>query len=112
MKTPKLVTREFLVEQIAKHGAERIIGRCLVEIYKRQTDEEKSTEQTRFNNGIGFSGVDARVGSIAALYYMHHNTLQPWMVKVWSKVTSTGFPKICKYSNQLNQIANAKKQTV
>ncbi len=37
------------------------ILRAMHTIYQRQTADEQNTEQTRYTNGIGFTGVDAEL---------------------------------------------------
>jgi hypothetical protein len=106
MKKPKLVTRESLRELVAKDAA-KVVARALIVIYERQTSEEQSQAVTKVRNGVGFSGADAEVGTRCAVAALA-GKLEPWMLKIWSSVTSTGFPKICKYARQLNEIAEQK----
>ena len=47
----------FVKNKLATDNAWLLRG--LVAIYERQTSEEQNSDQTRFNNGIGFNGVDA-----------------------------------------------------
>ena len=35
--------------------------RCLEVLYLRQTEEEKNNMMTKYNNGMGFNGVDAEI---------------------------------------------------
>lgn len=108
MKKPKLVTREWLRDKVAEQP-EKVVARALIAIYARQTDEEQRGGYTKFNNGRGFSGADAELGTKCAIAALA-NDLRPWMVKIWSSVTRTGFPKICKYTRQLNEIAEEKQR--
>lgn len=99
-----------------------IVGRALAAIYKRQTDEEKNQSAATKRNGIGFSKSDARTGSIGARMFNHRfseyqktkndalliNLLDPWLVIIWSAVDKTGYPRICRYAGQLNEIAKEK----
>lgn len=108
MKKPKLVTREWLREKLATaKSPSYVIERALIAIYERQTSEEQSSATTRVRNGIGFSGADAEIGTRCAKAALA-GKLEPWMLKIWSSVTRTGFPKICKYARQLNEIAEQK----
>lgn len=109
MKKPKLVTREWLREKLATaKSPSYVIGRALIAIYERQTSEEQSSASTRVRNGVGFTGADAEIGTRCAKAALA-GELKPWMVKIWSGVTSTGFPKICKYARQLNEVAEIKQ---
>lgn len=106
---PHLVTRDSIQQLLNKSDQHRIhtIGHALRAIFLRQTEQERSANLTTVHNTIGFSGPDARTGSLAAKYYMKHKTLQPWMINIWSKEVC-GFPRICKYWRQLDQIAKAR----
>lgn len=86
-----------------------VLGRALLAIYRRQTESEKTAFATKYANGIGFSGPDAKLGSRCAEYFQKNGTLAPWMAKVWL-VEKAGYPRICKYAKQLNEIANEKQQ--
>lgn len=107
-KSKPIVTREWLRDKIAEQP-ERVIARALIAIYERQTSEEQLGGYTKFSNGRGFSGADAELGTKCA-EAATRGELLPWMVKVWSGVTRTGFPKICKYARQLNEIAEINAQ--
>lgn len=108
MKKLKLVTREWLREKLAEQP-ERVIARALIVIYELQTSEEQRSAATRVRNGVGFTGADAEIGTRCAKAALA-GELKPWMVKIWSGVTRTGFPKICKYARQLNEVAEQKAQ--
>jgi len=102
-----LVTKEKMVRWILQDPI-RTIGRALVAIYRNQLPQEQASKATIFRNGIGFTGSDARIGTLAAKYYMEHDTLEPWQIKIWIGLNKKGLPRITKYSEQLNQIANDK----
>lgn len=102
------VTKAWLAEKI-KHNPERTIGRALAAIYRNQTSSEQSSTCTNRNNGIGFSKPDARVGSIGARMYNAQGKIAGWLVRVWSTPAKDGYPRICKYAGQLQDIACAKK---
>ena len=55
-------------------------------------------------NGNGFTGCDARSGSITAKYYLKYKTLQDWQLERWLEKN-----RICRYHRQLNEIAIANK---
>lgn len=102
-----LVTKEWLTAKIAEKP-ELIIGRALVAIFNNQTAEEQSSNVTKFNNGVGFTQSDARIGAITAKYYLKHKTLLDWQVRNWCKPNKKGDPRIVKYAGQLDQIAKRK----
>lgn len=102
------VTKEWLANKI-KENPSRTIGRALAAIYKNQTRSEQTTTSTRVNNGIGFSKPDARIGTIGARMFNAHSKLDNWVIDIWSKPARDGYPRICKYANQLQAIAETKK---
>ena len=103
-----LVTRATLLN-LLRDDAKRqhVIGRALVALFNRQTRSEQAANHTDNLNWVGFSGSDARDGSITAKYYIKHKSLLPWQVDNWMK-DFRGFPRITKYARQLNQIAQEK----
>lgn len=107
MDNPVEVTKAWLKAKV-EEDPERVIGRALVAIFRRQTEEEKGNNRTKNKNGVGFSYNDGRIGSIGAKYFMKHGTLTENLMKGWLKEDKKGYPRICRYSKQLNNIANGK----
>ncbi len=105
MKKQPIVTKEYIAQQIKTRGAMLVIGRALSAIYRRQTDAEQSQEHTITRNGVGFAKPDARIGSIGARQFNKDGTMQQWIVDIWMREAADKFPRICKYANQLNDIA-------
>jgi len=103
----KIVTKEWLMAKIAANPT-KVIGRALVAIFQNQTEAEKSSNVVKFQNGIGFTQADARTGSLSAKYFLKHGTLEEWQLKIWLGSNKKGQPRIVKYANQLNAIANSK----
>lgn len=105
----KIVTKDWLRDKLADPSKQIVVlGRALLAIYRRQTELEKAAFATKYANGIGFSGPDAKLGSRCAEYFQKNGTLASWMAKVWL-VEKASYPRICKYAKQLNEIANEKK---
>jgi len=102
------VTKEWLQIQL-RVDTQRVLGRALMAIYKRQTAAEQSATTTKHNNGVGFSKPDARIGSIGARQYMNGDKVQPWVVEIWMLKAKDGLPRICKYAAQLNDIAEERR---
>jgi len=105
-----IVTRESLIA-LLKNEERRadVIGRALVVLFNRQTESEKRVNTTQLHNTIGFSGADAKDGTITAKYYLKHKKLLPWQIDNWMK-DFRGFPRICKYHKQLNEAALLKAE--
>lgn len=85
---------------------DRAVCVAMVWLYQRQTEDEKATESTKHDNGVGFTGFDARVGSYYAKYVLSGR----WLTgKHLAKARRMAY----KYAGQLAEEANlreAKKQ--
>lgn len=106
-----IVTRESLQAQLNNATPEKriqIVGRALVALFDRQTQTEKQINHTQNWNTVGFSGSDAKAGSLTAKSFLKHGTLQDWQVERWLKLGSNGYARLTKYHRQLNDIAEAK----
>lgn len=108
MTSLAMVTRESLQQMIntaPKVKQIAIVGRALVHIYSRQTDLEKSANDTIVHNGVGFTGTDGHSGCLTAKAYIKNKTLQDWQLRKWLKRNRHGISRITKYHRQLNEIA-------
>ena len=106
----KIVTKDIMIDIIRTKDIsfiKRYVGRALVAIYNNQTEFEKRNNITKDSNGLGFTGTDAKSGSLLARYYIRHNNLENWMLIKWVR-DERGSPRITKYWKQLNIIANNK----
>lgn len=108
-KPAPLVTRESLqamLDAADQKQRAKIIGRAVYRLYQRQTAAEQNSKATTDHNSIGFASCDAEVGTRIAESFLKYGTLLPWMVDLWMKPDArTGFPRICKYHRQLNEVA-------
>jgi len=107
-----IVTKASMINVLNNRDPEFVahyIGRALVALFRRQIEVEKQSNSTVAANNIGFSKPDATDGCIGAKYYLKHNRLEAWQVDRWLK-DFRGNPRIVKYSEQLNEIAEAKSQ--
>lgn len=103
-----IVTREWIRGYIAtqpRDKVEKLVGRALVQLLKRQTREEQSSNTTSQDNGVGFSGSDGRSGTLTAKSFLKNRSLQDWQLEKWTKPGKNGFPRLAKYAKQLNEIA-------
>ncbi len=99
------VTRETLTEMLSNTNpayVQTVIGRALIVLLKNQTADEQALNQTNEDNGIGFTGADARAGSLTAKYWIKHQRLEDWMVDNWKRVGTKGYSRLAKYHRQLN----------
>lgn len=112
----ELVTKDSLREMLdeEKYGreyVEKVIGQALVAMLKRQTRDEQEQNTTNTENGVGFTGADAHGASITAKYFIKWKTLggldrkHKWRGDKWLEVKGNGYPRLCKYAKQLNEIA-------
>lgn len=107
-----IVTKDSLNAMLQAAEPQRrvhIIGRALVALFERQTAAEQSSDSTSNDNGIGFASSDARSGSLTAKSYIARQNLVQWQVDQWMR-PSRGYPRICKYARQLNEIAEEKQR--
>ncbi len=114
MSKTKLVTRDTLAQMLRNEQrayVEAVVGRALVALLQRQTKDEQATNDTRVWNSVGFSGADARSGTLTAKSYLKRKVLEDWQIEKWTKPARNGYPRLCKYAEQLNQIALEKAAT-
>lgn len=104
-----IVTKELLTHMINSDKQVQVVGRALVVLFNNQTRTEQASNDTVTNNMIGFTGADARQGSISAKYFIKHNTLLDWQINQWTKPNSKGTPRLAKYWRQLDQAAKRKQ---
>jgi hypothetical protein len=103
-----IVTRtslQTMIDQADDIKVQHVIGRALVALFQRQTESEKSTNDTHNENDIGFSGADAKSGSLTAKYYLKHKKLEQWQIEKWTKRSKNGYARLTKYHKQLNDVA-------
>lgn len=79
---------------------DKMVCISLVQIYNCQTEDEKLYKETAHDNGIGFNGVDSRILSSFAEFYLDKGYLSPKQLEIARK-------KMLKYSGQVCKLANA-----
>ena len=107
-KVKQVVTRDTLRTMLNNPNrkyVETVVGRGLAALLKRQTADEQRSNDTRVWNAIGFSGADARSGSLTAKTWIGKGRLEDWQIAKWTKLAKNGYPRLCKYAKQLNEIA-------
>lgn len=95
--TDKKWTKEEVKEKLATD--DKWLVRGLLAIHARQTEEEKATETTKEQNGIGFNGVDANILTDLVNQYKRTNYFTVRQIALIRK-------KMAKYAGQLARIAN------
>ena len=97
MNTMKKWKKDEIKDMIEKSDYALIKG--LLRIYENQTMDEKRSESTSHDNGIGFNGSDAEFLSKMAKFFLDRGYLTGKQIDVVRK-------KMLKYSGQLTKIAN------
>lgn len=108
-----VVTKDTLQQMLNNPNpkyVERVVGRALWAIFQNQTKDERDQNETRVHNGIGFTGSDARGGSLTAKSWKHNGYLAAWQIERWTKKNDKGFSRLTKYHRQLNDIATKRKE--
>lgn len=111
-KVKQVVTRDTIRNMLRNDNrkyVEAVIGRALLALLDRQTEDEKRAADTRVWNAVGFSGADAKSGTLTAKFYAKHGKLLDWQVEKWTKKSKNGYPRLAKYAKQLNEIALEKQ---
>lgn len=88
----------FVKQQLATNDAWVLRG--LAAIYKYQTEDEKTSEETKHSNGVGFSGADANIMSSFAKQIARRGSLSEKQLVIARR-------KMQKYARQLVRIASA-----
>ena len=101
-----MLTKEAIVKLLATN--DKAVARAVAAINTRQTRDEQASENTKYNNGVGFTGADARMGTSMALFFQRRGYLSPKQIAYWRKPNKNGTPRIAKYAGQLLEIAAEK----
>jgi len=82
---------------------DRAVERAMVAIYNRQTADEQVSSDTKHQNGVGFTGADARLGTYYAKWVLKGNSLTGNHLMKARMMSQ-------KYVRQLSEIATARLQ--
>lgn len=110
-------TKKELREKIEKVLADKgklgmhAIGRALVHLKNRQTEEERITLSTRVHNNRGFMPQHAEIGVNMAHFYEENGFISTKQMKYWQSGTEKNpKPRIIRYWKQLVEEAEKKQQ--
>jgi hypothetical protein len=95
--------KNWTAEEI-KHKLEtdqKWLERAIVAIYNKQTADEKNSEETKYHNGVGFSGADAHLLTYCAHWILSGKSLS-------GKYLALAKKKMVKYAKQLETISKEK----
>ena len=111
------MTKKALRQQIevvlARHDkvGMHAVGRALVHLKNRQTEDEQRSEDTKHANGRGFQPVHAKIGTSMANFYERRGFLSPKQVAYWQAETlKVKKPRICRYAGQIVEEAVKKME--
>lgn len=91
---------DFIRKQISTNKAWAC--RALMAIFERQTEDEKNSQETIHENGMGFTGNDANfMTAMAKSYLQYHNLTDKQMFYVYKKIG--------KYAGQIYKISDKEK---
>ena len=98
-----VITREYITHLLRTN--DKAVGRALVALNKRQTQDEQVSEQTRHLNLRGFMPMHAKKGTGMAQFFARTGFLTPKQVAYWRHITPSGKARIEKYVGQLLKVA-------
>lgn len=84
----KIITKQELVKRLNEDKI-HTIGRALTDLLKHKK----------------YKDVHQRIVTLGARYYEHTHTLLDWQMAPWLADVG-GYPRLCMYSKQLNDIEN------
>jgi len=99
-KITKAQVKEFVKQKLASDPVWS--QQALLRIYDFQTIEEKKSKDTRFHNGVGFTGTDGRILTSMAIQLKKYGRLSP-------KQMSIVMTKMPKYWGQIVKISDKEK---
>lgn len=100
-------TKEMILAKLDTNPV--MVERSLIVIYNRQTQDEKVTQGTTQNNGMGFNGADAPIMSKFAEWVLKGAEKGiPEGKRLSEKQRALTVKKLRKYATQLAKVANAK----
>jgi len=101
-----IVTRDYIISLLRNNDV--ALGRALVALNERQTQDEQRSETTRYHNYRGFMPMHAKKGTGMANFFMKTGFLTKKQAAWWRIRTASGMPRIEKYVNQLLIVAAEK----
>lgn len=105
-----MVTKAEIIKMLATN--DKAVARAVFVLNERQTADEQNIEATKYHNGVGFTGADARMGTSMAKFYARNGFLTAKQIAWWRKPNKNGVSRIAKYAGQLLEIAEAKARNM
>ena len=101
------MNKRYIIQLLENN--DKAIIRALIVLNERQTRDEQASEDTKYNNGVGFTPADAKMGTSMAEFYTRRGYLTDKQIEYWKKPDRKGVLRICKYAGQLLDAAKAKQ---
>ncbi len=92
-------TKEKIVDLLRNNDV--AVGRALSRLTKNQTYDERQSENTKHNNGIGFRPCHARLGTSMGKFFDRNGYLTEKQIAYWRRCEKNGKMRIEIYANQL-----------
>lgn len=89
------------INKLLASDDKHVIGRALVALNERQTEDEQRIKTTKYRNGRGFRPCHAHMGTSMANFYADRNHLTPKQVTYWTKPTQ----KVKNYYNRHQKVS-------
>jgi hypothetical protein len=102
-----MLTKEQLINKLMTD--DRWLGRGLMALAARQTEDERQQEVTKYHNQQGFRPCHAKRGTSMAAFYQRAGFLTPKQKAWWRASTENAGPRIAVYATQLLKVAEQKK---
>ena len=83
-----------------------MVERALLQLWHRQTEDERMVRATTESNGVGFSGIDADILSSFAEQVQNNPRRYPEGQRLSPKQRPIARRKLLKYVRQIARIAN------
>ena len=104
-----MYTKERIVELLTTN--DKAIGRALLALRARQTQDEQVAQSTRHHNAMGFRPCDARMGTSMANFFQGRGYLSTKQLAYWRRPIKTHSMRIAVYANQLLKVAEERINT-
>lgn len=110
-KVKTLYTKEKLTHWLMTNPG--FLERALLKLYARQTQDEQISQTATHHNRMGFSGVDAEIlTSFAQQVIRKEQRGIPEGARLSPKQREVARKKLCRYTRQLAEIAEAHKPSI
>ena len=101
-----MLNKQAIAELLSTN--DRAVCRALVLLNERQTRDEQTSENTKYNNGRGFRPCHAFMGTRMANFFSQRGFLTAKQLAYWRRPMASGDMKLAIYWKQLAEEAEAK----